>query len=223
MNMNQSDVTTTAEDRSQLFWWLSEWFLAPPSQEQLGSLPVLPDASSEADVTDVLDKAWQALSIAASPSRLVSLDQLGVEFTRLFAGVQEGMGPPPPFESVWREDRLIGESTLAVIKAYVEAGFADIEPEAGPQDHIGVELKFLSLLALREAEAWKSGNDEMARKRVAQQQKFLQQHLGLWAPRWADSIIEQSREPLYAALAGLLKAGLAETQFELSSLLKQAA
>jgi TorA maturation chaperone TorD len=133
------------------------------------------------------------------------------------------MGPPPPFESVWREDRLIGESTLAVIKAYVEAGFADIEPEAGPQDHIGVELKFLSLLALREAEAWKSGNDEMARKRVAQQQKFLQQHLGLWAPRWADSIIEQSREPLYAALAGLLKAGLAETQFELSSLLKQAA
>jgi TorA maturation chaperone TorD len=220
--MNHSDFSSTAEDRSQFFWWLSEWFTGPPNLEKLGSLPVL-EASSGTEAADVLDKAWQALSVAALHSRLVSLDKLGVEFTRLFSGIQEGMGPPPPFESVWREDRLIGESAVAVIRDYAAAGFADIDLEAGPQDHISVELKFMALLALRESEAWKAGNTDIAQTRVSQQEVFLRDHLGAWAPRWAEAIIQQSREPLFAALAGLLKAGLAETQFELSSLLRQAA
>jgi len=220
--MNHSDFSSTAEDRSQFFWWLSEWFTGPPNLEKLGSLPVL-EASSGTEAADVLDKAWQALSVAALHSRLVSLDKLGVEFTRLFSGIQEGMGPPPPFESVWCEDRLIGESAVAVIRDYAAAGFADIDLEAGPQDHISVELKFMALLALRESEAWKAGNTDIAQTRVSQQDVFLRDHLGAWAPRWAEAIIQQSREPLFAALAGLLKAGLAETQFELSSLLRQAA
>jgi TorA maturation chaperone TorD len=220
--MNQSDFSSTAEDRSQFFWWLSEWFTGLPNLEKLGSLPVL-EASSGSEAANVLDNAWQALSVAALHSRLVSLDKLGVEFTRLFSGIQEGMGPHPPFESVWREDRLIGESTVAVIRAYAAAGFADIDLEAGPQDHISVELKFMALLALREAEAWKAGKTDIAQMRISQQEAFLRDHLGAWASRWAEAIIQQSREPLFAALAGLLKAGLAETQFELSSLLRQAA
>ena len=140
---------------------------------------------------------------------------LGAEFTRLVSGIQEGLGPPPPFESVWRENRLIGESTVVVIEAYARAGFADIDPEAGPQDHVGVELKFIALLALREAQAWQADDASAARQRASQELDFLHAHLGAWAPRWADAIIEQAREPLYAALAGLLKAGLEQASVDL--------
>lgn len=220
--MTQNDFSAPAEERSRFFWWLSEWFISPPDQEKLASLPQAGTAS-RSEVADALDAAWQALGVATQGTDTTAREGLGTEFTRLMSGVQEGMGPPPPFESVWREDRLIGESTLAVIDAYNQAGFADIAPEAGPQDHIGVELKFMAILALREAEAWGSGNGETAQIRVVQQAAFLQQHLGAWAPRWADAIIQQAREPLYTALAGLLKASLTETQSELSSLLKQAA
>lgn len=214
--MNQSDLTALAEDRSRFFWWLAEWFLSPPSQEQLATLPAA-EAAPPAVLVDAMDRAWRALSNAAPNPETTSPDELGAEFTRLLSGVQEGMGPPPPYESVWREDRLIGESTVQVIEAYARSGFADIDPEAGPQDHIAVELKFIALLALRESEAWQTSDEAGAKQRLTQQRDFLNQHLATWAPRWADAIIELACEPLFAALAGLLKAGLDQATAELAS------
>lgn len=207
--MNQTDHAASAEDRSRFFWWLAEWFLSPPDSERIATLPE-PDGETP---IDPLDSAWQDLA-AARPGA-GDLERLGVEYTRLFSGVQEGQAPPPPFESVWREDRLIGESTVQVIEAYATAGFADIEPAAGPQDHIAVELKFIALLALREAEAWREKKPDQAKARLAQQQAFIDQHLNAWAPRWANEIRRQSREPLFAALAGLLVAGLDQALMEL--------
>lgn len=212
--MNQADRMSAAEDRSRFFWWLAEWFLHPPSQEQLATLPDAEMAAPEVQ-EDAMDRAWRALSNAAPDPHTSVPDELGVEFTRLFSGIQEGMGPPPPFESVWREDRLIGEFTVQVIDAYARAGFAEIDLEAGPQDHIAVELKFIALLALREAEAWRADDVAGAERRLAQQRDFLHQHLATWAPRWADAIIEQSREPLFSALAELLKTGLEQVDAEL--------
>jgi len=217
--MTESDFTASAQDRSRFFWWLAEWFLSPPTQEQLAGLP----AADTAAPVDQMDAAWQALAAAAPEADAATREQLGVEFTRLFSGMQEGMGPPPPFESVWREDRLIGESTVAVIEAYAQAGFADIDPAAGPQDHVSVELKFIALLALREAEAWQADDKAGAHRRLAQQRDFLSQHLAAWAPRWADAIVEQARAPLFAALAGLLKAGIEQAALELNDLTRQSA
>lgn len=211
--MNQSDLTALAEDRSHFFWWLAEWFLSPPNQNALEGLSTTAEVEPP---TVAMDHAWLALANAAPDLEHISLDEIGSEFTRLISGIQEGMGPPPPFESVWREDRLIGESTVAVIESYAQAGFADIDPEAGPQDHLAVELKFISLLALREAEARQAGDEAAAHKRLAQQRDFIHRHLAAWAPRWADAIIQQTREPLFAALAGLLKAGLDQAVAELA-------
>lgn len=217
--MTQSDFTASAQDRSRFFWWLAEWFLSPPTQDQIAGLPA-PDAATP---VDRLDAAWQALSAVAPEADATTREQLSVEFTRLFSGVQEGMGPPPPFESVWREDRLIGESTVQVIEAYAKSGFADIDSAAGPQDHVSVELKFIALLALREAEAWQADDKTSAHRRLIQQRDFLNQHLAAWAPRWADAIIEQSRAPLFAALAELLKAGIEQAALELNDLTRQSA
>lgn len=211
--MQQSDLAASAEDRSCFFWWLSEWFLNPPTQEMLSGLA---GYEAVAEPADALDEAWQALACALPDPQSASVDELGAEFTRLMSGVKEGLGPPPPFESVWREDRLIGESTVAVIAAYAAAGFADIAPEAGPQDHLAVELKFMALLALREAQARRGGDTAVAEKRLEQQRDFLAQHLGAWAPRWADRVMADARMPLFAALAGLVKAGLEQARQELA-------
>ncbi len=216
--MTQIDHAASAEDRSRFFWWLAEWFLAPPGRDTLASLPTTMEAEPP---TDAMDGAWLALANAAPDPETVSLDELGCEFTRLLGGVLESLGPPPPFESVWREDRLLGESTAQVVAAYAEAGFADIDPEAGPQDHVAVELKFIALLALREAEAWRADNQDGARQRLIQQSDFLKRHLAIWAPRWADAVIRQARLPLFAALAGLLKAGLDQAALELAELARE--
>jgi putative dimethyl sulfoxide reductase chaperone len=211
--MQQPDAAAAAENRCTLFWWLAEWFLGPPDSEHLDTLP---PADGAAAVTP-LDAAWQELSGARPRPDAATLERLGVEYTRLFAGLQEGLGPPPPYESVWREDRLIGESTVAVIAAYKQAGFADIEPAAGPQDHIAVELKFIALLALREAEAWRAKQPGPAARRQDQQRHFIAQHLAAWAPHWAATLARDSREPLYTAIAGLLQAGLEQAAAELAA------
>ncbi len=211
--MTQIDYAASAEDRSRFFWWLAEWFLATPGRDALASLAMPAETDPP---SDAMDSAWRALANAAPDLETDSLDELGSEFTRLFSGVQESLGPPPPFESVWREDRLIGESTAQVIAAYAQAGFAEIAPEAGPQDHISAELKFIALLALREAEAWQAEDMAGAHQRLLQQRDFLNQHLTIWAPRWADVVIQQALHPLFAALAGLLKAGLDQAALELA-------
>jgi len=218
--MNQSDFTASAEDRSRFFWWLAEWFLGAPTAERIAALPDAGEADSE---SDAMDAAWQALAAETPAADDATLERLGVEFTRLFSGMQEGMGPPPPYESVWREDRLIGETTVAVIEAYARAGFADIDLAAGPQDHVSAELKFIALLALREAEAWQSDDKAGAHQRLIQQRDFLNQHLAAWAPRWADAIIEQARAPLFAALARLLKAEIEQAALELTNSTRQPA
>lgn len=211
--MNRDDLAASAEDRSRFYWWLAEWFLGPPDAERLASLP-------EADALEAADGPhWHALAQARPAADPASLERLGVEYTRLFSGMGEGLGPPPPFEAVWREDRLMGEATVRVNEAYAAAGFADIDPAAGPQDHLAVELKFIALLALREAEAWRAGDADAARRRVAQQRDFLQGHLAAWAPRWAEAVAGQAREPLFAALAGLLSPALGETGAELDAAL----
>jgi TorA maturation chaperone TorD len=218
--MPQSNFTASAEDRSRFFWWLAEWFLNPPNRDQLASLPTTADSEPPADA---MDSAWLALSNAASDLANTSPDEIAAEFTRLISGISEGNGPPPPFESVWREDRLIGDSTVAVLEAYARAGFADIDPAAGPQDHVSVELKFIALLAVREAEAWQADDAAGARQRLQQQRDFLRVHLSTWAPRWADAVIQQTTMPLFAALAGLLKASIEQAALELKNQLRLAA
>lgn len=211
--MTKIDYAALAEDRSRFFWWLAEWFLSPPNAERIASLP---DPGTTPPEPDDMDLAWQAL--ARSKPASAPVDILSIEYTRLFSGMQEGIGPPPPFESVWRESRLMGESTVAVIDAYQSAGFADIDLSAGPQDHLAVELKFISLLALREMGAWQAGDEDTAINRLGQQHDFLERHLAAWAPQWAKAVAEQAHEPLFHALAGLVEASLAQAMHELVEL-----
>jgi TorA maturation chaperone TorD len=211
--MDMNEFAALAEDRSRFFWWLADWFLSPPSAERLAGLPE-PDALPAN--ADGMDRAWHDLALAKPAS--ADPESLAIEHTRLFSGMQEGMGPPPPYESVWREDRLVGESTVAAIETYLAAGFADIDPAAGPQDHIAVELKFIALLALREAETWRANNAASARDRLGQQHAFLDRHLMAWAPRWAETVARQAQAPLYGALAQLVVAGLSQTRLELSAI-----
>lgn len=201
--MYPSEFAAAAEARSRFYWWLAEWLLDPPAQADLDNareiVPGLAPSPSLGGALGGLRDA--ALNISGDDTEV----RLCAEFTRLLGGVQQGLGPPPPFESVWREDRLMGETTLAVLQAYQQSGFAEIDLAAGPQDHLGVELKFLALLALREHEARQAGDEDRARQLVAQQLNFLRTHPMTWAPHWVRQISDHAQEALFARLAEVIQ------------------
>ncbi len=97
----------------------------------------------------------------------------------------------------------MGETTRDVLRDYQEAGYGAIHPQAGPQDHMGVELRFLSLLCYREAVAWEAGAVERAYQSRDRQGRFLDRHLLAWAPGYCDALRAEAREPYFAAIAGL--------------------
>lgn len=210
----KEDRLASVRSRSQLFWFLADGLLKGFRTESWSrAREQVPDTTD--NPSDPLDSAW--LNLVDAMRNLDSDgDRLAVEHTRLLAGLREGEGIPPPFESAWRPGHEAGEITLAVTQAYTAAGFADIDVEAGPQDHLAVELKFMALLALREAEAWRRDDPAAAEARIRQQREFLDRHLIEWVPRWTEGLASQTREPLYWAFTGLLGAALTRTVEDLS-------
>jgi TorA maturation chaperone TorD/Pyruvate/2-oxoacid:ferredoxin oxidoreductase delta subunit len=119
------------------------------------------------------------------------------EYTRLFVGP----GPPVahPYESVYREGRTMGRTTLDVRRQLVEEGL-------GPEDrrlpdHIGIELAFMAHLADREALAWDTGDLDTGRAYVQRQGAFLRDHLLAWLPQFLRRLLAGRPHAHYAGLA----------------------
>ncbi len=189
-----------AQTRSKNYWFLAQFFLQRPDAQFIAGL----QQAFEGIAPDTDDATMQQL-IHATDELAMRDDSIAIEkeYTRLLRGLEEGYGPPPHYESVYRENRLVGDTTADVIRCYQQAGFGDIDPDAGPQDHIGVELKFMSLLCLQEYQAWQNHDAALAYEKMQLQQSFLQQHLMAWMPDFCQQLIEQSQHDFYTAIGRL--------------------
>lgn len=194
------ELGAIAEDRSRIYWMLSRFFLDPPDDGFLAELMGAPMARSVPDgdgVAAFLAQLRQGAAEAAAG------DGLRSEYLRLFRGLREGYGPPPPFESLHREGRMFGQSTEAVMDHYRTNGFSLAKETAGPEDHLGVELKYLALLCLRESQAWRDGDLLEGRDCLEVERSFIEQHLQSWVPGYCRKVTEEAHSTFYRAVAGL--------------------
>jgi TorA maturation chaperone TorD/Pyruvate/2-oxoacid:ferredoxin oxidoreductase delta subunit len=119
------------------------------------------------------------------------------EFTRLFLG--PGRPVAHPYESVYREGRTMGNTTLDVQRRLAGEG---LTPGARTlPDHVSIELAFMAHLAAREAQAWDDGDDDGARDYLARQESFLHDHLVAWLPQFCHRILAGRPLDHYADLA----------------------
>lgn len=190
-----------AAQRSQTYWLLSRLFLELPNAALLEALDrALRSAHSGADACE---SAPLAASIDAALSSPQALTDLQVEFTRLMRGVAKSSSVPEPYESMVREGRLFGDVTEAVAAAYLDAGYQDIVPDAGPPDHVGTELRFMSQLCFREMQAWAQGCSGEAQDWARRQQRFMDHHLLRWVPGHCEQIARSAHETFYATVASM--------------------
>ncbi|WP_191089622.1 molecular chaperone [Paenibacillus spiritus] len=105
-----------------------------------------------------------------------------------------------------RESELRGEkedfcNVLSGI--YAESGIVFKKCGAEADDHIAIELEFMSIL--HEEMMFNSFSVRSALERLETQEKFLEEHLLLWAPGFCAKLTAATESPLYRGLARLLE------------------
>lgn len=166
---------------------------------------------AEEEVFGSLARAGELLdpALAAGARRLAdgfaaeALQDLLLDYTRLFLGPIDILAKP--YGSVWLEDKkvVMGDSTMAVLDLYREAGFELDANFREVPDHIAAELEFLYLLNFQESEARRGGDAEGLAKAADLKHRFLTSHLGRWVVPFTEAMKTGADSAFYKTLAEL--------------------
>lgn len=139
--------------------------------------------------------------IAAQVSAL-SIDEWQAEYHRLF--VNEVFVPPSEGSYGLVERGAI----LGDVSGFYRAFCMQVSDEVGPPDQLKIEIMFLCLLALKEANAIQQNlSDKLEITRDAEK-KFLDDHVGRWLPQFSERLWDCTHHPFYRAVSRLLVAWL---------------
>ena len=133
---------------------------------------------------------------------------LRADYTRLF--VMPGPFFSPPWESVYcNADRLtFQEQTAAVRSWYRRYGLEPEKLHQEPDDHIALELSFISHLAGLALKACQEQDTSTFQGLLNAQRSFLRDHLLHWAPQWCARVAVKADTLFYRGIALVAKGAL---------------
>jgi putative dimethyl sulfoxide reductase chaperone len=105
------------------------------------------------------------------------------------------------FESVYKEGKLLQDSTFEIARLYYDAGLNLVDDFKLPPDHIAVEFEFMSYLYFNEIEAIKKANrqnEDFARKL---QKDVLEKHLVTFGQAVAEKVMLHAGTTFYKSMA----------------------
>ncbi len=126
-----------------------------------------------------------------------------MDYTRLFIGL--GTLPTAPWESVYfnRERLVFQEQTLQVREWYSSFGLQNEKLNREPDDHIGLEILFVSHLASLALQAIERDDQDSLEKNLQAQRDFLSEHLLRWGPMWVTLVTQYAATGFYRGIAHL--------------------
>ena len=146
---------------------------------------------SAVDSVDSMERALQTYSD----------EQLKVAYAKLFVG--PFVLAAAPYGSVYLDGgrRVMGDSTMEVIKWYEKEGLAKSDDCKDLPDHIAIELEFMSFLMFKEIEALENSDTVTADEYAAKQQSFAGDLVDPWVPEFCEKIGQGTDNEFYSALA----------------------
>jgi TorA maturation chaperone TorD len=129
------------------------------------------------------------------------IDDLCVDFARLFVGPYTLLAPPYGSVYLDGERKVMGDSTMDVRMRYGEVGLEVAAHFKEAPDHIAAELEFMYFLILKEAEAISHSDFEQALDFLKKQQEFL----SLQVSEFADRVERNAETQFYKQLARTTK------------------
>ena len=130
-------------------------------------------------------------------------ETMEVEYLRLFVN-DFPTAWASPYESFYREGRIMGQAAQDCLTLYRAQGLA-LSEGADLADHIVTQLEYLHFLCLMETQALEKGDHALCRDLRSKQREFYRDHLMHWVPKFCDRITEHSRVEFYRVMSRLLK------------------
>jgi len=139
-----------------------------------------------------------------------SEEELSIEYAKLFVGPFELKAPP--YGSVYLDEggRVMGDSTIEVIRMYQEAGLTLDESFKELPDHIAVELEFIYFLTHEKVNALEKSEKDRACVFQETRTVFLKRYPRKWVPIFCDKIIKSTENAFYISLADCLSTFLSK-------------
>lgn len=195
--------------------FLSKVFYEPPSQELIDTLAaesLFDTFPLETDETEV-ETGLQLLRdfCAGWDSSADQFEALQHDYRKLFIG--PGHLLAPPWESVYTSpDHLLFDAqTLQVRYEYQRFGMPIPKLHNEPEDHLGLELRFIVHLCGIGMDAIEQEQPEVLDTALTEISSFLNKHLLKWAPQCLNFVIEKSKSDYYRGCAHLTLGCLAHT------------
>jgi TorA maturation chaperone TorD len=131
---------------------------------------------------------------------------LKVDWTRLFRGLSPGLGPMPPYETLFlAQDENEAERIQSIAHIYREHGLEYGNEFGNRPDYLGIECDFLRYLSEKEAEAWLEGDQEQAIGYNQTTSQFFSEHLGKWAQDFCGRAARAAQTGFYRGFLHLIQ------------------
>ena len=201
--------------RSEIYMLLAESYY-PPNEALVDNIL---DLAEKLELVGLQDINWGGEEILKADS----IEDLTVEHARLFVGPYTLLAPP--YGSVYMEPerRIMGNSTMDVIKRYQKSGLNMAEDFKDAPDHIAAELEFMHFLIFKEIEASNQGDARRVYTYLLSQQSFLADHLGAWVSEFVGKVVENAQTTFHKNLARATDTFIKDDYLTISSLLKSGA
>jgi TorA maturation chaperone TorD len=178
-------------ERVRVYGFLAEVFCSAPTAESAHAVSqialALGISCPERLPLSDLEREFMDLFVVPNPRYVAPYESVYRDRWLLepASGTEPGQGPAP----LVMDRLLMGESTMAVRQAYLQAG---VLPEEDLPDHIANELRFMAHLWAREAEA---GGAEPGLADL--RQRFREEHLLQWIGQLREKVAERERLGYY--------------------------
>ena len=133
----------------------------------------------------------------------LSLQELLVEYGKLFVGPAEVLAPP--YESYYRDSgTVMGASTIGVKKFYQKTGMEMLKEIKEPPDHIAIEMNFLAQLFRMQTQLLEDQDTDRAEQIMTLAAEFYLKHPAVWIEEFCNRVRQKSQHEFYILVAKML-------------------
>ncbi len=139
---------------------------------------------------------------------MAKISILEEEHTRIFINPATMSAVPYASHYLSSTGLLMGDVTFSLRKRYIELGYV-LDDRTFSEDHVGVELELIYLLAAKTINALNEGDNSKLKELVKNQRDFIKDHMLRWIPAFCSAIKNNtSEDSFYYNLATLLESFL---------------